>query len=122
MEIPSSKGSLVHRRTWYGWGWCINGLSLSQDAIGVDSLGGGTAGYDAGFADATSRRARTSSPSSMATSCAPRFSRTCATLLAPVMTEETCGLRRHHAMASCAGVQPTSPDSRTTSIAILVEA
>ena len=41
-------------------------------------------------------------------------------LLAPVMTVETCGFLRHHAIASCPSVQPRSaaigPRRRTTAI------
>jgi hypothetical protein len=41
-------------------------------------------------------------------SAAFRFSSTCETREAPVITVETRGLRRHHARASCAVVQPSS--------------
>lgn len=41
-------------------------------------------------------------------SSAFRFSFTCSTRDAPVMTEDTCGLRAHHAMASWESVQPSS--------------
>jgi len=42
------------------------------------------------------------------TSAAFRFSSTCETRDAPVITVETRGLRAHHAMQSCASVQPSS--------------
>ena len=51
----------------------------------------GSRAYESAFLDAASRRASTSSPSASATSSGPRFSLTCATVLAPVMTEETLG-------------------------------
>src|SRR5467141_2002780 len=41
-------------------------------------------------------------------SAARRFSSTCETREAPVITVETFGLRAHHAIASCASVQPSS--------------
>ena len=41
-------------------------------------------------------------------SAARRFSSSCETREAPVITVETFGLRAHHAIASCASVQPSS--------------
>src|SRR5690606_529257 len=60
---------------------------------------------------AASTRAQPASSTRAPTSSASRFCSSCATRLAPRITLDTCGLRRHQAIASGAGPTPSSAAS-----------
>ena len=62
-------------------------------------------------------RSITSSVSRATVSIAARFSFNCPTFDAPRITVLTFGFLRHQAIASCAGVHPSSPESATISFA-----